>query len=125
MKTQREQMAANAYQSWKEMGEEVSYAKVAAKFGVHESTVRHRVLLVGLLLSEFNTSKQKLAPAEEEVLVVSILKASRHGFPPTHHQITMEADCIQSAHLGQSYQLVGKQWVNEFIRCHNKVIKTH
>lgn len=95
------------------------------EFSVNESTVRRRVLLVGLSLSEFYASKQKLAPAEEEVLVESILEASRRGFPPTHHQIAMEADCIQSARLDQSYQPVGKQWVNEFLRRHNKVIKTH
>ena len=125
VKTQKERAAANAYQSRKETGESVSYAKVAAEFGVNESTVRRRVLSVGLSISEFNASKQKLTPAEEEVLVASILEASHHGFPPTHHQIAMEADCIQFSRLGNSYQPVGKQWVNEFLRRHNKVIKTH
>ena len=51
----------------------------------------HQVLLVGLLLSKFNTSKQKLTPAEEEVLVMSILEASQYSFPPTYYQIAMEA----------------------------------
>lgn len=80
---------------------------------------------MGLLCSEFNTSKQKLTPSEEEVLVMSILNTSRHGFPPTRHQISMEADYIQSSHPGQSYQPVGKKWVDEFIQHHDKVIKTH
>jgi len=125
VKTQKEQVAANAYRSRKEAGKDVSYAKVAAEFGVKESTVRRRVLSVGLSLSEFNATKQKLTPAEEEVLVTSILEASRHGFPPTHRQIAMEADCIQLARLGESYQPVGKKWVDEFLRRHNKTIKTH
>jgi phosphoenolpyruvate-protein kinase (PTS system EI component) len=102
LKTQKEQMAANTYQSWKEAGDNVSYTKVAAEFGVHKSTVRHRALSVGLSLSEFNTLKQKLTPAEEEVLVTSILEASRHGFPSTCCQIAMEADYIQSVRLDQS-----------------------
>ena len=91
--------------------------------GAKESTVRCWVLSVGLLLSEFNALKQKLTPAEEEVLVASILKASWHGFPPTHHQVAIEADHIQSACL--SYQPVEKQWVNEVLQRHNKVIKSH
>ena len=124
-KTLRERAAADAYQSRKEAGENTSYAKVAAEFGVYESTVHHRVLSVGCSIAEFNATKQKLTPAEEEVLVKSILESSRHGFPPTHHQIAMEADSIQSTRLGSSYEPVGKQWVNDFIRRHNKAIKTH
>ena len=81
VKTQKEQAAANTYQSQKEAGNSVSYAKVVAEFGVNKSTVHCWVLSVGLLLSEFNALKQKLTPAEEEVLVMSILKASQHGFP--------------------------------------------
>lgn len=80
---------------------------------------------MGLPISEFNATKQKLTLAEEEVLVMSILEASWHSFPPTCHQIAMEADIIQSTHLGQLYQPVGKKWVDEFICHHNKVIKTH
>ena len=37
----------------------------------------------------------------------------------------MEADYIQSVRLGKSYQPVGKQWVNQFLQRHNKIIKTH
>jgi len=125
LKAQKEQAAANAYQSRKEAGDNVSYATVAVEFGVSKSTIRRRVLSVGLSCSEFNASKQKLTPSEEEVLVTSILNASRHGFPPTCHQISMEANYIQSSRLDQSYQPVGKKWVGEFIRRHNKVIKTH
>ena len=125
LKAQRERAAANAYRSRKEAGVDVSYAKVAEEFGVKESTVRRRALSVGLSLSEFNASKQKLTLAEEEILVTSILEASRRGFPPTHHQIAMEADCIQSAHFNESYQPVGKQWVNAFLRRHSKIIKSH
>ena len=125
LKTQKEHAATKAYQSWKEAGESVSYVEVANEFGVNKSTVRHRVLSMGPSLSEFNASKQKLTPAEEEALVMSILEASQHGFPPAHHQIAMEADAIQFAHLGQSHQPVGKKWVNEFLRHHNKVLKTH
>ena len=125
MKTQRERAAANAYQSRKEAGENVSYAKIAAEFRVNESTIRRRVLSLGLSLSDSNALKRKLSPAEEEVLVKSILDASRHGFPPTHQQIAMEADYIQSGRLGKSYQPVGRKWVQGFLRRHNKVIKTH
>ena len=124
-RTQRERAAADAYQSRKEAGENVSYEKIATEFQVNRCTVRRRVLSMGLPISHFNATKQKLTPAEEEVLVKSILHASWHGFPPTHHQIAMEADYIQSARLDRSYQPVGKQWVNEFIRRHNKIIKTH
>lgn len=124
-KTLRERAAVNAYKSRKEEGEVVSYAGVATEFGVNECTLRRRVLSVGRPISEFNATKQKLSPAEETDLVKSILKASHHGFPPTHHQIAMEADSIQSTCIGRSYQPVGKQWVNEFLRRHNAVIKTH
>jgi hypothetical protein len=125
LKTQKEQLVADTYQSWKEVGNDVSYAKIAAEFGVNRHTICQRVLSMGLLLSESNTSKQKLTPAEEEVLVTSILEASQHGFPPTHHQISMEANYIQSTCLAQSYQPIGKKWVDEFIQHHNKVTKTH
>jgi transposase-like protein len=124
-KSLKEQAAANAYQSQKEAGRNVSYAKVATEFGVNESTLSRRVLSVGVPIGEFNAAKQKLTPAEEETLVKSILEAALHSFPPTHHQIAMEADCIQSARLGTSYQPVGKKWVTEFLQHHNKIIKTH
>ena len=87
--------------------------------------MRCRVLSIGRSVSGFNALKQKLSSAEEEVLVASILEASKHGFPPTHHQIAMEADHVQSVRLGDSYQPVGKQWVNMFLRRHNKTLKTH
>ena len=125
LKAQRERAAANAYQSRKAAGEDVSYTKVADEFRVKGSTVHRRVLSMGLPLSEFSASRQKLTPAEEETLVASILEASRHGFPPTHRQIALEADYIQTARLGKSYQPVGKQWVNGFLRRHNKLIKSH
>jgi len=125
VKIQKEQAAANACQSWKEADSDMSYANVAAEFGVSKSTVHHQVLLVGLSLSKFNALKQKLTPAEEEVLVTSILKASQYSFPPTYHQIAMEANYIQSTCLGQLYQSVGKKWVDKFIQHYNKVIKTH
>jgi len=125
MKTQKEQAAADAYRYRKEAGEDVSYAKVAAEFSVNGCTVRHRVLPIGHSVSGFNALKQKLTPAEEEVLVASILESSKHGFPPTHHQIAIEADRVQSMRLGDSYQPVGKQWVNQFLRRHDKTIKTH
>jgi predicted DNA-binding transcriptional regulator len=125
LKAQKEQVAANIYQSRKEAGENVSYMKIAVEFGISKTTLRHRVLSEGLTLSEFNATKQKLTPPEEDTLVTSILEASRHGFPPTHHQIAMEADSIQSARLGESFQPVGKQWVNQFLRHHNKLVKTH
>ena len=114
-KAQAEQAAADTYQSRKEAGEKVSYAGVAAEFGVNECMLRRRVLSIGRSVSEFTASKQKLTHAEEEVLVMSILEASKHGFPPTHHQIAREANRIQSARLGDSYQPVGKQWVNQFL----------
>ena len=118
MKVQNEQVAVNAYWSQKDAGEDVLYARVSAEFGVNECTVHHQVLSIGHSLSEFNASKQKLVPAEEEVLVASILDMLKHSFPPTHHQIAMEADLIQPARLGDSYQPVGKQWVNQFLWCH-------
>ena len=101
------------------------YAKVANEFSVKESTVHCRILSVGLSLSEFNALKQKLTPVEEDTLVISILEASQHGFPPTHHQIAMKADWIQSSCSDKSYQLVGKQWVNEFLWHHDKLVKSY
>lgn len=37
----------------------------------------------------------------------------------------MKVNYIQSACLGESFQPIGKQWVNEFIQHYNKIIKSH
>ena len=76
VKVQREQAAADAYQSRKEAGEDVSLRRVAAEFGVSKTTLRRRVMSEGLTISDFNATKQKLTPPEEDTLVKSILEAS-------------------------------------------------
>jgi len=76
-------------------------------------------------MSAFNASKQKLTPAEEDVLADAIILASRQGIPYTHNHIRDEANAILKGRLGGQYEKVGKCWVDNFLRRHDNRLRTY
>ena len=76
-------------------------------------------------MSAFNATKQKLTPAEEDVLVDAIILASRQGIPYTHNHIREEANAILRSRCGRQYEKVGKCWVDNFLRRHDNRLHTY
>jgi hypothetical protein len=102
-----------------------SYRKVAAAFGVNRVTLANHEQGKHHLMSAFNASKQKLTPAEEDVLVDAIILASRQGIPYTHDHIWEEANAILKGHCGCQYEKAGKHWVDNFLRRHDERLHTY
>ena len=102
-----------------------SYREIADKFGVNCLTLanikqgKHRMMTI------FNTSKQKLSAAEEDVLVNVVILASCQGIPYTHDHIREEAVAILENHRGSQHRKTGKCWVQNFLHCHNDHLRTY
>jgi hypothetical protein len=75
-------------------------------------------------MSAFNASKQKLSPAEECVLVDTILESANRGFPLSHPEIASTANIIiqERATPGEP---VGTAWVPRFLDWHRDELQTH
>lgn len=94
-------------------------------FGVNRVTLANLEQGKHRPMSVFNASKQKVTPAEEDVLVDAIVLASHQGIPYTHDHIREEANAILRGRLGRQYEKVGKRWVDNFLRRHDKRLHTY
>jgi DNA-binding XRE family transcriptional regulator len=117
--------AIEDYRAEKSLHGTASYQKTAEKFGVNRITLANLEQGKNQPLSTFNASKQKLTPAEEDVLVESIILASRQGIPHTHGHIREEANTILQSRLGNRSEKVGKRWVNNFLCRQNHRLHTY
>jgi DNA-binding XRE family transcriptional regulator len=117
--------AIKDYRAEKSLHGTASYQKTAEKFGVNRVTLANLEQGKNQPLSTFNASKQKLTPAEEDVLVESIILASRQGIPHTHGHIREEANTILQSRLGNRSEKVGKRWVNNFLCRQNHRLHTY
>ena len=111
--------AIEEYRTQKNLHGKASYQKIAEKFGVNRVTLANLEQGKHQPMSVFNASKQKLTPAEENVLVEAIVLASHQGILYTHGNIREEGNAILRSRLGNQFQKVGKRWVNNFLRRHN------
>ena len=114
--------AIKEYGAQKLLYGKASYQKIAGKFGVNCVTLASLEQGKHHLMSMFNASKQKLTPAEEDILMEAIVLASHQGIPYTHDHIWEEANAILRS--CQSVK-VGKHWVNGFLRHHNDQLHTY
>ena len=99
--------------------------EVAEKYNVATRTLARRYKNEGQSLLEFNASKQKLTPAEEDVLVKFMLESANHGFPLGHCEIKQNANAILLSKQGPNYEGVGKRWVFNFLTRHYNVLQPH
>ena len=99
--------------------------KVAAMFpGVTYETLR-RQHNGGCSISKFNSTKKLLTDEEEHVIVDFALQSSDHGFPCTHAFLGQQANAILDSQNGDSYEPVGKHWVDQFLQHHCDRLQTH
>ena len=117
--------AIEEYRAQKDLHRKASYQKIAEKFGVNRVTLSNLEQGKHRPLSVFNSLKQKLTPAEENVLVEAIILASRQGIPYTHDNIREEGNAILQSHLGHQSRKVGKRWVDNFLRRHDNQLHTY
>ncbi len=77
----------------------LSYQAVADKHDVSKSTLQ-RLVNGGISMSAFNTSKQRLTPAEERIVINFCLESADRGFPLTVTNVYKCADNILNVRLG-------------------------
>jgi hypothetical protein len=114
--------AIKEYGTQKLLYGKASYQEIAVKFGVNRVTLANLEQGKHCPMSVFNASKQKLTPAEEDVLMEAIILASRQGIPYTHGHIREEANAILRSRQSMK---VGKRWVDNFLRRHNDRLHTY
>ncbi|THV00840.1 hypothetical protein K435DRAFT_963806 [Dendrothele bispora CBS 962.96] len=73
--------------------------QIAEQFGVDKTTLNRRVH-GGQSIQEFNTTKQKLTPAEEKVIVDHIIERAQRALAPTRTQIQEFANHILEEKYG-------------------------
>lgn len=112
-------MAVEAYtfEQLKPKCEWKSLHDVALRFHVNHTTLNNHYK-GRPTKSAFVAMRQKLTPAEENTLVEYALACSDCGFPITHSQLATFANDILEAYIGPDYELVGKNWTDQFIKCH-------
>ena len=95
-----------------EPGEEYSYRKIAAKYGVVRSTLtrRHQGLVRPAQVK--NSNQQKLTPEQEQELVQYIKGLTERHLPPTREMIRNFASTIAKEPVSES-------WVDRFINRYN------
>ena len=59
------------------------------------------------------------------VIVDFALQSSDRGFPCTHAFLGQQANAILESQNGDSYEPVGKNWVDRFLQRHHDRLQTH
>lgn len=110
----------------KEEDKQKSIRQIASECGVPKSTLSDRIK-GKQSIREFNSLKQKLTVAEEEVLAQLISISSDRGVPFDHRTISQYANRLIEARLedGEEYEPVGGHWVFNFLERHQKTLKTY
>ncbi|KIM87840.1 hypothetical protein PILCRDRAFT_53213, partial [Piloderma croceum F 1598] len=78
-----------------------------------------------VLMSSFNSLKQKLTIMEEKVLVDFALGCTDHGLPMTYAQLAGYVNQLLEKRIGPDYVPVGQNWTNCFFQRHHKMMQTH
>jgi hypothetical protein len=107
-----------------DVSDRLSYRAVADKHDVSKSTLQ-RLVNGGISMSAFNTSKQRLTPAEERIIINFCLESADRGFPLTVTNVYKCADNILTARLGDEHPPLGHNWVNNFLTRHRDELQTH
>ena len=83
--------------------------------GVSKNRVNRVVEQKGATIQEFNATKQKLSPVEEEKLVDLILESSKRGFPMPHRKIWCCTNLVLQSRLGVDREPLSDKWVFKFL----------
>lgn len=75
--------------------------------------------------TELALSRQKVAPAEEKVLVTFVKESADLGFPLGHRGIEAFANAILHARIGPDYVPVGSTWIYGFLGHHRDELQMH
>lgn len=103
----------------------VGLRSIAKQFsGVSYSTLRRRAL-GKQSIKDFNTLKQKLTPAEEEVIVQLIEVSSDWSNPLTFEAIAKYANEIIKGRDGPEFEPVGINWVHRCLERHRSRVQTY
>ena len=112
------QRAVEEFQETQGLPSALSQGLLASKHGIPRSTLQARI--------NGRTSKiksagqqQKLRPDEEQLLVDYLQETARQGFPDTSKRATMCANEILCMRLGDPSAMVGKNWIDRFMKRHH------
>jgi len=76
-------------------------------------------------ISDLNTSKRKLLPAEEHTLVNFIVESANQGLPLNHDNIKKYSNILLQARKGPEFKPVEHQWVFNFLNHWHNELQTH
>jgi len=76
-------------------------------------------------ISDLNTSKRKLLPAEEHTLVNFIVESANQGLPLNYDNIKKYSNILLQARKGPEFKPVEHQWVFNFLNHWHNELQTH
>jgi hypothetical protein len=97
----------------KEHGIETCYKTIINRYNNMRSTV------------EAHEDQQKLAAAEEAVLVDFLMQSTDRGFPQSCRNIVQYANLIHNNRLGKDCTQIGDTWVGQFLERHRDTLQMH
>ncbi|KAF5348424.1 hypothetical protein D9757_014444 [Collybiopsis confluens] len=96
-----------------------SLRDIADEFGIDKMAISRKYKGMQTI-QEFNTTKQKLTPAEEETLADWIIERCGQALPPNRKQICLHAEFIRRQNHPEKHP-VGTSWVTEFLGRHPEI----
>ena len=92
--------------------------------GVPYGTIRNQMKGVPSIRT-FNRQKAALTVTEEEILLQYVLISTDQGFAPSHERVRLAALQILEGRVGVGKGKLGKNWVDNFVTRHHRVLATH
>jgi hypothetical protein len=103
------------------------YRPIAEKHDVNHNTLQRAVTGATQVMSDFNSAKQRLTPAEERILVSHCSESANIGFPLTHTKIAIAANKILERRVEnvQDFEKVGRSWTGRFLDRNRHELSMH
>lgn len=123
-KDQAESTAVKEYKNGKVTEKKGGLRRAAETCKVAMKTIARRCA-GGPSIRQFNTTKQKVTPAEELVLVDFVKESADRGFPLSRSALKEYADAILEEKHGNADHAVHPTWVSRFLARHHEDLQTH
>jgi len=117
--------AAAKYVELCDSGQKVSYREIELMYpGMKKDCVNRVVNQKGSTIHEFNTTKQRLKPVEEDNIVELMIESAKRGFPMPHREIRRYANLVLQSRLGVDCEPLSDKWVFKFLDRHHARLQT-
>ncbi|KIJ47521.1 hypothetical protein M422DRAFT_164001 [Sphaerobolus stellatus SS14] len=79
----------------------------------------------GRSAAAYHATRQKLSPAEEDILTKMACELADQGFPAMHQRITEMATEILRSRVDPADVIIGVRWIDIFLPRHHDMLQTH